>query len=283
MRWTTGVLSREDTILGFDPEPFLSRTPAGRRRATFLAMAGSVLVYFYVGNLLQARSLIPGLLASLWALLPLLGAGSIWLAWSGGSLREILSIRRPPLRALLGAPLLGAGLVAPMLHGVAVWQGMVMPSPEGLFEPLTDPLEKLPLPALLFTLGVSPGANEELVFRGAFLGLLRRTGSARAAVLASSAFFALIHLSIFRFAPTFLIGVLLALVVTGTRSIFPAMLLHATYNGLAVCIERSEWLAAELPKPSGWAASLVALAAGAWMVFGPARQSPSTRRPIPPM
>ncbi len=299
MQWTVRILAREDTILGFDPEPFLARTTSGRRRAALLGMSISVLVYFYVGNLLQSRSLIPGLLVSLWVLLPALVAGTAVLAWNGGSVPELISLRRPPGRALLAAALIGAGLVVPMIEGLMKVQGQFLPSPEGLFEPLTDPLEKLSLPALLFTLAVSPGVMEELAFRGVFFGLLRRCGSTRSAVVVSAAFFALIHLSIFRFAPTFLIGVLIAIVVLRSGSIFPAMLFHAVYNGVATAASRAgkeEAMGGALP----WGLSLAALAAGAFFLAttrstatrsastqsastpSATAQSPSTRRPNPP-
>jgi membrane protease YdiL (CAAX protease family) len=158
-------------------------------------------------------------------------------------------------------------------------QSKFLPSPEGLFDALTDPLERLGLAALLFTLAISPGMMEELVFRGACLGLLRRCGSLRSAIVASSAFFALMHLSIYRFVPTFLIGALLSVVVWRSGSIFPAMLLHAVYNGVAVAASRQGWESA-LDGAWPWGLSLAALAAGAALMA--ADQSPSMRRPNPP-
>jgi len=273
MRWTTGVLSREDTVLGFDPEPWLARTRGGRRRAALLAMAGTVLAYFYVGNLLQSHDLVPGLALSLWVLLPALGAGSLALAGSGGRRRDVLSLRRPPVRALLAAPLLGAALVVPMTRGVVALQSRVLPSPEGLFAPLTDPLEGMATIPLFLLLAVSPGITEELVFRGVFLGLLRRVGSTRRAVLLSSAFFALIHLSVFRFAPTFLVGAVLALLVLRTGSLFPAMLAHATYNGFAVLADRFDVVESALDGPTGWLATGSALILAAALLGGPRRGS----------
>jgi sodium transport system permease protein len=262
MRWTTHVLSREDTILGFDPEPMLSHTRAGRRRAAFMGMSLTVLVYFYVGTLLQTRDLVRGLLVSLWVLLPILATSTAALAWSGGRVTELLSLRRPSVPSLLAGLCLGAGLVIPMVKGFAPLQSRFLPSPEALFQPLSGPLEKLSVLSTFLLLAVSPGICEELTFRGVFLGTMRRLGSTRGAVLVSAAFFALIHLSVFRFLPTFLLGILLATVVVRTGSIFASMVLHAAYNGGAVLLDRVEWLSWSTEGARGWLVSVALLAVG---------------------
>jgi sodium transport system permease protein len=266
VRWTAGVLSREDTILGFAPEPLFSRTPAGRRRAAYVGMAGTVLGFFYVGQKLQMRDMTAGLAQSLWILLPALAAIALRFAWAGGKLGELLSLRRPHPAALLGAAALGLGAVVPMLRGVVRLQSLILPMPEGIMEPVEEGLADLDTGNLLFLLAVSPGVCEELVFRGAFLGLLRRTGAVRSAVLASSAFFALIHLNVFRFAPTFLLGLVLAALVVRTRSVFPAMVFHAVYNGTAVLAGRSGELPASLSGSTGWMGSFALVVLGALLV-----------------
>jgi membrane protease YdiL (CAAX protease family) len=192
----------------------------------------------------------------------------------------MLSLRKPSASALLAGLCLGAGLVIPMVSGFAPLQARFLPSPEALFEPLTGPMEKLSLGATLFLLAVSPGIHEELVFRGVFLGTMRRVGAARGAVLASAAFFALIHLSVFRFLPTFLLGVVLALLVVRTGSIFPAMLAHAAYNGGAVLLDRLPPLASALDGAKGWVPSvaLLALAAG---LLARSRPKPAGSPPSP--
>jgi sodium transport system permease protein len=263
MRWTGRVLSREDTILGFDPEPLFARTQGGRRRATILAMAGTVLVYFYAAQLLQGWKLVTGLALSLWVLLPALGAVGLRFAWSGGRVADVLSLRAASPGALLGGVLLGAGSVVPMLQGVARLQGVFLPVPEDFMNLFGEDLERLSKPALFFLVAFSPAVCEELVFRGVFLGLLRRTGPTRAAVLASSAVFAVIHLSVFRFVPTFLLGLVMAVLVVRTGSLFPAVLYHMAYNGLAV-------LGGERLEEAGgvfvWLASGALLAAGYFLV-----------------
>jgi sodium transport system permease protein len=267
LRWTAGILSREDTILGFDPEPLFGRTRGGRRRAAWLGIAGTALGFFYVGQILQSRDLLRGLALSLWVLLPAMAAVAVRFAWPGGaSLASLLSLRRPAPRALLGAALLGAGTFVPMVRGIFALQSTFLPMPGNLFEFLDDQFADVGMPLVLLLIAFSPGVCEELVFRGAFLGLLRRTGTTRAAVIGSSAFFALIHLSVFRFVPTFLLGVAMAGIVVRTRSIFPAMIFHMVYNGTTVLLgsmEELPWFAAGA---AGWALSAVLLGAGLLLV-----------------
>lgn len=267
MRWVEGKLQREDAVLGFDPEPVLARTPAGRGRALHLGLAGSVLAYFYLGQLLQAQGGRGGLAASLWLLLPLLGAGILRLGWSGGAVREVLSLRRAHPAALAGAALLAAGILVPMFQGLVVIQERLLPTPGRLIEGMELIFEGASRWELLLLIGLSPGICEELVFRGAALGLWRRVGTSRRAVLLSALYFALIHMSVHRFAPTLLLGLVLGWLTVATGSIFPAMLFHAAYNSAAVLgAERLENAAGWLAGPGGWAASLALLAAGTWLV-----------------
>ncbi len=270
MRWVGEILSREETILGFDPEPLLARTPSGRRRAVFLGMALTVLVYFYLGQLLQGWRLRAGLLLSLWVLLPALAAAVARVSWSGGRVAEVLSWRAPHPAALAGGLLLGLGTTIPMASGFVKLQNAFLPSPEGLLKPIED-LAAGGAFQVLFLLAISPAICEELAFRGVFLGLLRRVVPLRRAVISSALFFGLIHLSIFRFLPTTLLGIALALLVVRSGSIFPAMAFHLGYNGLAVLAERflpESWIEGSA---AGFGASAACLVAGAILV----RASPS--------
>ena len=266
MRWVGEVLSREEAILGFDPEPLLAQTVSGRRRAVMLGMASTALVFFYVGQLLQSWNLTVGLLLSLWVLLPLLGGVVLKIAWSGGKLRDVLSLRPASLRSLLGAGLLGMGSVIPMLQGVFKLQNRFLPMPEDTLKALEDLTSGNPA-LMFFLLAISPAICEELVFRGAFLGLLRRVVPTRRAVFLSSIFFGLTHLSIFRLLPTTILGVVMGWLVVRTGSLASSIVFHMMYNGSAVLGERflpPEWM--EQGTWPGWAISIALLAAGFLML-----------------
>ncbi len=90
---------------------------------------------------------------------------------------------------------------------------------------------------LLLCVAVLPGVCEELLCRGTLLTGLRNGIGPVGAALVSAFLFAVLHLSPWRFAPQFCLGVLLAVVVWRTRSIVPAMLIHAGHNGTLVLLE----------------------------------------------
>lgn len=277
LRWVAGQLRREEMVLGFDPEPFLSRSASGRRRAALLAMSLSVLVYFYLGSLLQSRFQVAGVVMSLWLLLPILGALSLWLGHNGGALVELLSLRKSPPHMLVAAVLLALGLLLPIMGGWMPLQGRFLPTPRSMAQELQGVFAGL-ASWRIFALGAfSPAICEELLFRGVFLGLLRRVGSTRWAVLTTAVFFGLIHLSIFRFVPTAALGVVLGLLVVRSGSILPAMLFHLSYNG-SLLVGGIWFQSHEVPfaldGPLAWLLSLVLLLSGAWLLKTPRRDEP---------
>ena len=264
LRWVTQQLQREEMVLGFDPEPLLARTKGGRRRAAILCLSLSVLAYFYLGSLLQSRFLTRGVLLSLWVLLPLLGVLTLRIAGDGSSLSRLLSWNKPR-PAHLAAAILGAwGLMLPMMGGWMRLQAHFLPAPQSLSQDLQALFVGMPWWQIFFLGAVSPAICEELLFRGVFLGLLRRTGTDRAAVITTAVFFGLTHLSIFRFVPTTALGLVLGLLVVRSGSIVPAMLFHLFYNG--TLLSGQLWLETHrsplpLDGPVAWGLSLLLLLA----------------------
>jgi sodium transport system permease protein len=100
---------------------------------------------------------------------------------------------------------------------------------------------------------------EELAFRGFVLTGLRQRFHPWTAILLSSLLFAVSHLNVFQFLPMFVLGVILGMIATRSRSVLPGTLLHVLYNGLVV---------APLFFP-GWAGAL-----------GRTLESPPSLRPV---
>ena len=118
---------------------------------------------------------------------------------------------------------------------------------------------------LLICVAILPGICEELLCRGTLLSGLRAGLGPWGGALVTAFLFAILHLSPWRFAPQFVLGLLLALVVYRTRSVLPAMLIHAGHNGVLVLIE----LFGGKEPPSGpWLGAIAGLsllgAAAAW-------------------
>ena len=81
-----------------------------------------------------------------------------------------------------------------------------------------------------------PGVCEEVLCRGVLLHGLRSRYTVPVAVLVSSLVFAALHGSPYRFLPQACLGALLALLTLRCGSIWPAVLLHAAHNGIAVVL-----------------------------------------------
>ena len=142
-----------------------------------------------------------------------------------------LGLRRFPFVMLVLA--FGLMLVAytfNFLHALVLLLLGVRPSMD-----LVSLVSQLEHPWLFFLGGVvvAPLA-EEVFFRGfVFAGLRGRYGWVKAALI-SSALFSLMHLQLTQFLPLFLIGFFLALLYEKSRSLWPAVAMHAAINAIGL-------------------------------------------------
>jgi membrane protease YdiL (CAAX protease family) len=90
----------------------------------------------------------------------------------------------------------------------------------------------------ILLVGIAGPLAEEIFFRGFVLtGLLKRFGIGRSLLL-SSLLFGLFHIDPGAIVPTFALGLVLGWVYLKTRSIWPAVFVHALHNTVAVLIAR---------------------------------------------
>ncbi|MCS6802748.1 MAG: type II CAAX endopeptidase family protein [Chloroflexota bacterium] len=166
------------------------------------------------------------------AQLGLLGIALAFAARRGGL--AALGFRRFPPDALLAAAgLLLAGLIIQLAYGLALQAlGLGQENPQRI-DVLVGATPLSLAIALLSGAVITPIA-EETFFRGFILpGLVGRLGTA-GAVTVSSALFAVAHLVPQVMLPTFLLGILLALLRLWSGSLWPPILLHASFNALAL-------------------------------------------------
>ena len=169
--------------------------------------------------------------AALFQLLVGIGAIALTLAF----LLKLTRLRQVDLRIALPAPW-SPGFCLPVFLGVANLANLA----GALINHITDnptTSELLPSggPELLvcfITLCIMPAVAEELLFRGAFQGLMRPCGSA-AAIFAPALLFALLHLDLAQGLTAFACGVFLGWLTERSGSILPGMLLHLVNNTLA--------------------------------------------------
>jgi len=153
----------------------------------------------------------------------------------------------------------GIGLVRPRAESAATWVGAaigaallarlfaagygIVVQTLGLELPGAgaDPLSIFPggplSVAVLFVVVVliAPFA-EEVVFRGVLLPALGVRWGTMAAVVLSAALFSAFHLSVFLLLPIFVAAVVFAQQAIRFRSLWPAILAHAVFNGVAVLL-----------------------------------------------
>ena len=128
--------------------------------------------------------------------------------------------------AWIGATLL-AYLWTALLEGIGLVQGVAIA--EAVVE------RGDPTVVLVAFVVVAPIA-EELFFRGVAYNAWIRERGPRFALYGSAALFALIHGSVFAFAPIFALGIALALVYRHTGSLPAAMAMHAGFNAISVVL-----------------------------------------------
>jgi len=216
-----------------------ARTAIPAPLAPILVLLGVALMG---GGLLVARPLgIRGVLVVSELLLALPAVAAVLVLNIG--LSDGLGLRPVAARTAFASVALGAALWALSL-GLFELQYTLWKPPAGYldaFQRLHDLLKPTgPLDALvsLLAIAIAPAVCEEVLFRGAVLPGLLRFGPAAAAVI-SSLLFGAIHLdkagdgvSLYRVPFAFVVGLGLAAIRLRTGALGPAILAHATLNGI---------------------------------------------------
>lgn len=239
----SAIFQREDVVLGGGSTALLPRradfrstalpTP-GLAMGTFFTV---MLLILYLGTLLQARALLPGLLLTEFGLILAPCLMVLW--YCRIDLRSALLLHAVRPVHLLGAVLCGLGALVLVMQ-VGAWHNRVLPVPPELREAFADLFASgntpMGLAILLLVVALTPAICEEVLFRGVIFTGLRDRMSPVAYIVIVGVLFGAFHLSIHRFLSTALLGALLTYVAWRSRSIFPGMLVHALVNGVSIVI-----------------------------------------------
>lgn len=87
---------------------------------------------------------------------------------------------------------------------------------------------------LVLSIAVAPAICEELIFRGILFNEYRKSTSVMTLVIMNGLLFGLFHMNIQQFSYAFIFGVLSAIVVYLTDSIYPSILMHFLNNFISV-------------------------------------------------
>lgn len=203
----------------------------------------------------------------------LIGLGAIVLTLV--FLLKVTRLKTKDLRIMLPAPW-SPGFCLPVFLGVANLANLAGALINRLTgSPATSEMLPSGGPELLvqfLALCVMPAIAEELLFRGAFQGLMRPCGSA-AAIFAPALLFGVLHLDLAQGLTAFACGVFLSWLAERSGSILPGMLLHLVNNALAFLTIYLRYYA---PAEVSFGVELFILlffpAFGAWMICNARRQ-----------
>jgi ABC-type Na+ efflux pump permease subunit/membrane protease YdiL (CAAX protease family) len=227
MRWSVRLLGREDTVLG-NVGAAARRLRGDFRADAVLLYTVAVLGMWLLALPMQAVDLVWGMVGTQLAVLAPLAFAAPFLL--GLPIKDTLGIRRPA-----GADLLRALLLGLALPGVGLAIGEIQ-RPFVAAPAALDGLLEPPLLVALLAFAVLPGLCEELLFRGAMLGLFRSRGSAPASVAFTALAFGLFHVDVARLLPTAVLGVLLGVLAVRTRSVVPGICAHLINNSVLLTL-----------------------------------------------
>ena len=156
----------------------------------------------------------------------------LWIA--RGIPRGELGLRRPnSWRRAIGLAL--AVLIALLIAEVLLEALLHATREQGLEPPRWEPDRAVPFALNAAVVVLAAPVVEELTFRGLGFSLLTRYGNV-IALLITSAAFAAAHGLVNGFPALFLFGVAVGFLRLRTRSLYPSMLLHGSFNALALAV-----------------------------------------------
>ncbi|MDX2215179.1 MAG: CPBP family glutamic-type intramembrane protease [Oculatellaceae cyanobacterium bins.114] len=179
-----------------------SRLQAFSALTYYLLMAGIALLILYV----SVKPFFP--LPAYWFRFQ--GQGN-WFLWGFGGYLVAL-----PLMILVS------------LVNQQIWQGQGGSNP--LLKIILEEADPLSLGIFFFTAAIAAPLFEETLFRGFLLPSLTRYVPVSGAIAISSVIFAIAHLSLSEVIPLALLGAVLGIVYTRSRSLLSPMLLHSLWN-----------------------------------------------------
>lgn len=205
------------------------------------AFAGVLAVYL-IGGKLQAWDLEQGLVLTLLVLLPAMALACALRAPNRGGLLAELGLSAPRVLPTLGA-ILCIPAIAWAMGSLGEWQQKVLPIPRAManLDGIGALFASLSPWTLVALFAAAPAVGEELFFRGAVTSSLRRNQSPLRTVLVQAAFFAAAHASIYRLAPTFLMGLILGGLRLRTGSLLACTLVHFGYNAMLTLDGAGHW------------------------------------------
>lgn len=149
----------------------------------------------------------------------------------GGDLKKVFPIRRPKAHQVFGTLVLWFGTLLTTMIVTMVIMLFFPKEMTEVSEGISSSIMHIPFLAAFVVVAVSPAICEEAVFRGVFFNsLFKPERSKWFTILVTAAVFGAFHGSIWRFFPTFFLGIAMGYVLMETGNMFYNMLLHGVNN-----------------------------------------------------
>lgn len=213
----------------------------GLRRILFGYLVAVFLLYFTVGQAIQAYNILPGIIVS--QALLIAGPNFAFMRWMDLPIKETLGFRMPgSWRSLLAAPFLAPATMS--FTGLLMFfQDMYLPAPKALEEMMINAIipPGVPIWLVFAAIAVTPAICEEILFRGTVQRVLLKSMPPRWALVITALVFGLFHMSTFRLLPTTVLGLLFGYFSWKQNSIYPTIILHCCHNALATAMVVYHW------------------------------------------
>lgn len=192
----------------------------------------TILLILYVGSLLQVKFGLAGVFGTqmIILLVPL-----ILVIYTKRDIRQTYGFARTKASAFIGGAFMITGFFP---VNIVLASGLMK-----LFPASTDNVETAfsgimgdNIFAALFVIALAPAVCEEMLFRGLILHSLKARYRAVSAIAVTAVLFGFYHMSMVKFIPTGLLGLVLCYMAWRTGSIYPAMLMHFLNNAYSVVI-----------------------------------------------
>ncbi|MCM1047946.1 MAG: ABC transporter permease subunit [Clostridiales bacterium] len=198
----------------------------------WFVVALTIMLVLYAGSLLQLKFGLAGVLGTQ---LILLGVPLFIVLYTKKDIGMTYGFHKTKAKNYLGALIMGIGLFFTNIVISAALVQLFPSSAEGVNATFSILLDNNIL-EVFFVIAVAPAICEEMLFRGMIFHALKGRYRIRTAIGIVAVLFGAYHMSLVKFIPTGLLGLVLCYVVYITGSIYPSMIMHFANNAMSVLI-----------------------------------------------
>lgn len=198
----------------------------------WFVVALTIVLIMYVGSILQIKFGLAGVFGTQMIIL-LVPLGVI--LYTKKDIRQSYGFQKTGIKSYLGGFFTIIGM---FLINIVISTGLASLFPESSDNVVTvfSDLMDGNIFTVLLVIAVAPAICEEMMFRGMLFHAMKARYRIVTAIGAVAVLFGIYHMSLIKFIPTGLLGLVLCYIVYVTGSIYPAMLMHFINNALSVLI-----------------------------------------------